>query len=98
MSVITVSVTQEDIDKGKPGEPCLCPVARAISRYYENRYLVAVNRSRIVLNDLFEHSARTPDDVQYFVSDFDAECKVEPFSFTLDIDDSGLEIWGLENE
>lgn len=30
--IITIEVTQADIDSGTPGEPCMCPIALAVQR------------------------------------------------------------------
>lgn len=46
MSVLRVSVTQNDIDTGKRGAMCECPVAKAISRAMNSRD-VAVDGVRL---------------------------------------------------
>jgi hypothetical protein len=61
MRKITVNVTQEDIDAGKPQQPCFCPVALAINRVlgltaddemvYVDRYEVTFWKTRFPIDD-----------------------------------------------
>ena len=83
MRSLTVHVTQEDIDNGERQSCSRCPVARAIARALqvsETRVTVA---SRIAVFDQRVAPLTTPRKVMSFITAFDGERPVEPFSFDL---------------
>jgi len=92
--VIHVEVTQEDIDKGEPGDPGCCPVAMAATRAIPDgvprvRFTkFELRTERIVLQ------LSSPDEVVKFVRAFDYERsspEVRPFSF--DLPDLSEPVW-----
>lgn len=71
-----ITVTKEDIKKGKPEQGESCPIARAIRR--QTRKKVHVGYICLEIN----HCEYTfPQEAQQFVKDFDAGKPVGPFSF-----------------
>ena len=98
---IKVSVTRGDISKGKtPAHgwaEATCPVERAINRTVEeltgvNTYVAATSRvisgremltGKPVPERLFE--VNTPRSVARFIKAFDANKKVKPFNFFLNV-------------
>lgn len=79
----TINVTQEDINNGKPGEPSYCPIALAAQRVIPERVRV---RTRIMnIGKYGETVVSLPIVAVEFVEDFDAHCKVQPFSFEITV-------------
>lgn len=82
MPDITVEVTQEDIDKGVAGNPCLCPIARAVRRELDIPTIstdVSVYSWTMDALDVFY---TLPASAERFVTRFDYGDSVEPFTFT----------------
>lgn len=75
-----IDVTQEDIDNGCPESYFRCPVALAISKIGEE--CISVGHVAIFIGGKV---FRTPSEVKYFISLFDKNEKVKPFSFELNI-------------
>ncbi len=79
-----MTVTDRDIQQGKPGQGMLCPVAVCIRRIYSdgdgNAPLVNVGADTIGIN---QHTFKTPDTVQHFLEQYDAGLPVKGFEFTL---------------
>ena len=78
-----IDVTQDDIASGEPGDAIRCPIARAIRRV--TGCLSSVGTSHV---DLFEangraHDFELPAEAYNFVTEFDHELPVAPFSFDL---------------
>ena len=76
-----ITVTKEDIQKGRRGDPFLCPVARAIKRRCK-----LTGRKVVVGNSLASVLSRTldiPKKAQKFINNFDDKRPVKPFSFNL---------------
>lgn len=75
--MIHVTVTQEDIDAGKPCDGRNCPIARAVKR--------ATGSSDVIVDGMsieFYGAEFTPPDVcDRFISAFDSGEPVEPFEF-----------------
>lgn len=89
-STITIEVTALDISRGKPGNPCKCPIARAAARILKVAMKhLGVTHKRIRVGDwdwTGEDGARpyylpVPRKVSRFISVFDVERPVKPFSF-----------------
>lgn len=76
---ITVSVTQENIDKGVARACTFCPIALAL-RDLGDRYSYIVN-GRSLYNIHHERVAYLPLEASWFVQDFDAGRHVDPFTF-----------------
>lgn len=75
---ITVSVTAEDIAKGKPCSCGHCPVALATQR--ATGQYVEASGSYV---DSETHWAEVPASVARFISRFDSQCAGKPFSFEI---------------
>lgn len=74
-----IDVTQEDIDKGKPGM-CNCPVARAVKRTTKRRSGVMVYPYNIHIGeDVYE----SPIEIIRFIQAYDYNGFVEPQTFDL---------------
>lgn len=80
---VTVSVTEQDIKKGIKGDPCKCPVARALKRAFHERNISAGAGFMFVGPPKRRISWRTPEDVTTFIERFDEELKVKPIEFSL---------------
>lgn len=83
-----VSVTQDDIRRGVPNDPCRCPVARALNRAADTLgYDAAVSAYLTTLTVDGEKSfyySKTPGPVGKFVQDFDAgAASDDPFEFDI---------------
>lgn len=83
MTKVVVEMTQRDIDNGKPGDPCNCPVARALKRAFQDRRVSAGEGYLWVGPSARRITWRTPGTVRHFISQFDEGQKVEPLNFTL---------------
>lgn len=79
-----MTVTDRDIQQGKPGWGSLCPVAVCIRRIYGdgdgNAPLVNVGVNTIEIN---QHTFQTPESVQQFIEQYDAGLPVKGFEFNL---------------
>lgn len=78
--LLHVTVTHEDIKKGKKNEPEHCPIARALDRLYPGND-VSVNEDTVEIDDL---TFTLPERAETFVSKFDAGEKVKPLKFVID--------------
>jgi hypothetical protein len=92
--MITVEVTQEDIDNGKRGRCFSCPVALAIQRAINKIYGISsgsVTSLHIMYcnshNDLVV--LETPEYVRQAIKWFDRTGQMKPFTFTLEEDSDG---------
>lgn len=92
----TVTVTQDDLDKGTPGASCYCPVSRAARRdltdllYPEDagRYQVVTDSEALHLRTGREKYVRAclPRDVQTAIRAIDNGRLVQPFTFEIEIE------------
>ena len=95
---ITVSVTRDDIDHGRPGSFCSCPVALAMQRsgIPEDAaihvtsdcisVMVKTDRGGLVRADYCGATEHDRDDMDDFIGDFDAALHtddIEPCVFTM---------------
>lgn len=79
---MTIKVTQEDIDKGKPKDTWNCPIARALFRATGWKWVVRANDYyRLAPARLY---AELPECARQFVSDFDEYRVVRPFEFEIE--------------
>ncbi len=76
-----ISVTKTDIKKGLPGRQCVCPIALAIMRKSKQTF-VNVHSEQVRFQGNF---IDLPKPAVEFISNFDADLKVRPFKFKLDI-------------
>lgn len=77
-----ITVTQADIEEGRPYNCNLCPVALAVSRAFRvPQHAVSVDGLFITVND---QNYDPPALVDEFIQAFDDGKKVIPFSFDLD--------------
>lgn len=83
MPKVMVQMTQRDIDNGRPGDPCNCPVARALKREFQDRRVSAGAEYLWVGPSSRRITWRTPEIVRFFISRFDGGQYVEPLIFTL---------------
>jgi hypothetical protein len=77
---VLIFVTQEHIDKGERCYVTCCPVALAIKDVAPNRQVVVSQAIRVGAR-AFEMQPV----IARFISDFDSNRKVEPFTFELEI-------------
>lgn len=85
---VKVDVTAEDIEAGKghAGRACKCPVALAMARATKNKVYVSQTRwATILFDDKSWQEFETPTEAAEFISKFDANLPVEPFTFELEI-------------
>ena len=88
-----VSITQADIDSGRPDHTCLCPIALAIDRALRARGIdirgVQVDASRVdiayVADGLRWRTIDLPESATQFIEGFDFGTGVEPFEFELQL-------------
>lgn len=86
MEYLTVAVTKEDIDQGVPGDPCQCPLARALNRaldYAEGTVDVDANEYWLGPQAKEPRPYRLPAAASAFVLAFDSDEPVAPFSFKI---------------
>jgi len=85
---IKVDVLQDDIKKGKPRCPCVCPIALAVKRAVEVDTIAIWGRGLNYINGIKYRLCDTGSD---FVYNFDKYEEVKPCSVVLtkfeDIDD-----------
>lgn len=80
---MVVSVTEEDIRRGKPLESCGCPIARALLR---KGHRVRVHQRQVIFFSPAGEVSRIaglPSKVTTWIEDFDTGGRVEAFSFAL---------------
>lgn len=84
-----IRVTKNDIQRGIPGDPCSCPVARAIKRTFHWRYVgvdhESISRRGTMWGAEWIHQFDTPGIARRFIRKFDVKDKVKPFKFTLPV-------------
>ncbi len=83
---MTIHVTQAHIDAGKRGYCTRCPIALALQAATGVIWRVTI--CRIIgpnTNLLRREIIETPESVAAFISRFDVEWTVQPFSFEVDI-------------
>lgn len=89
MAKITITVTQEDIDKGRRESSCNCPIALAARRVFVNDS-VRVSPFDLVLYAKDDEEVRyrmLPQEAARFIEQFDHQgpTQVKPFSFTVEV-------------
>lgn len=77
---LTINVIQEDIDKGKPREPSMCPIALAIKREYHAPHVLVGGVIRKYDYEGSNTTYKTPHQILEWMTNFDMGLKVEPFS------------------
>ncbi len=81
---VTVSVTQQDIDKGRAKNVLCCPVALALRRATGKGWTVG-------MASVSPHKSRTgialPAEAVSFIDNLDDCADVKPFAFHLDVPD-----------
>ncbi len=76
---MTITVTDEDIEKGKPDSPSRCPIARAMTRLgCKNVWVVEWYVDYDDVRDV-----QLPVEAQMFINQFDAGKPVQPITFEL---------------
>jgi len=78
--MLVVKVTKEDIENGRPGSTCSCPVALAIDRATDGIWEVF---NKAAENDGGCHII-LPSKAIAFIRKFDATGEGEPFEFTVE--------------
>ncbi len=81
--MVKVDVTEEDITRGVRGSCTACPVALALRRATGTNW-ASVDDSVMESAHSFNR-AETPPEVVKFIYLFDAQGRVEPFSFEVDL-------------
>ena len=82
---MTITVTQDDIDRGCRKHWTNCPIAHAASRALGG--WVKVRQDSIEIVDYFDVYPRIPlpGEAQRFIAAFDCGWRVAPFAFTIDV-------------
>ena len=83
-----ILMEQDDLEEGIPGDVHMCPVARAVSRMYEDELRVSVGLSTMKLykgREFIEFNL--PTEASEFISEFDEGSDLEPIEFDLTEDD-----------
>jgi hypothetical protein len=80
---VKISVTEDDISKGKPGQPRSCPIARAAARSFgcSSKCVSVGPLDMSVAGDELDFYAVLPACAQTFIGRFDSNDPVKPFSF-----------------
>ncbi len=88
---VRVEVTQDDIDKGKPGNPCKCMLALAISRAmgepWEVGFSFADNEIEVDGEWVRTRRADLPGDALQAILSFDRHETVMPFDFEMEVEE-----------
>lgn len=89
VKTIMLNVTDEDIKQGKPGDPCACAVALALTREFQQPCTVGSSYAYVHSfddpNNDPKYYITLPYQVRAFISDVDADIKVQPFSHQLEV-------------
>jgi hypothetical protein len=82
---LNISVTQEHINEGRPGNPCLCPVALALNALPSVKEAsVGVCTADFSL-DGQDIAVNLPETAEDRIHDFDRYGVMEPFEFCVEI-------------
>lgn len=82
MRTVTIDVTADDIAKGKPKEPCDCPIAIATDRAFGGGVAISCGQTLIGIN-FVDYSLPVP--ARRFIRRFDDGENVKPFSFSVEV-------------
>ncbi len=83
---MTITITAEDIQRGRRCDPGCCPVGRAISRAGVEHYGVIGTQVMVPSGNSGAKALPLPHNVQNWLLDFDGCMPVEPISFELPIE------------
>ena len=88
--ILTVDVTQDDIDNGVQLSAMTDPIARAVIRALGTADIVIVDRQNIMVQPAHDIPllADTPPNVAAFIESFDNGKTVEPFDFSIELESS----------
>jgi hypothetical protein len=88
MTAVTITVTQDDIDKGDPQTASSCPISLAMVRAGLSKPWVFETYATIGTGPR-RTDVCLPSAACHFISNFDfhGECCVAPFTFDLDVPD-----------
>lgn len=91
VDTIKVTVTSDDIKKGKPRNEDCCPIALATNRAFDGMLegSLSVCQSFVALRvtgEPIERTEQLPGEAVAFIRDFDAGIEVKPFEFKLPVD------------
>lgn len=85
-----ITVTQDDIQLGKPGHADCCPVALAVQRSVKQDTIVHARCTWVTLRASLYGGSKVPDlprSAVRFIKNFDKRNTVKPFNFFLNISD-----------
>lgn len=82
---VKVTVTSDDIKKGKPRRAEFCPIARALKRTFKTKTVLVGPSSYRFVSRFGPHSGCLSKTALCFVRNFDAEREVRPFSFIVNV-------------
>jgi hypothetical protein len=91
MKSVLISVTQEDINCGVRDNPVLCPIALAVQRQFPDHLVCVTERGEVaVVRGFFDEclEGNYRQLTRPFVEKFDSKLAVEPFNFTIDLDET----------
>jgi hypothetical protein len=91
---VTVSVTQEHIDRGRPGQCAACPIALALAEAMPYATHIEVYGSpddgtpafAEVWSGALKCHFRLPAEADAFIAAFDDEHPVAPFTFVVEVE------------
>lgn len=85
--LLTIVISQKDIESGIRMHRCECPIALAIKRHLDWRTNVAVATSRVTfeISPYRGDKINLPEEAKEFIRHFDDGKNVNPFYFLLDI-------------
>ena len=83
-----IEVTQKHIDIGTPLHSNHCPIALAVKEHLKEKISFGISQIQYHIDE-FEFG-NTMDEVKEFISRFDNNLSVQPFTFELDIPDEYL--------
>lgn len=86
---VKIEVTEMDIKRGKRGDICKCPIARATNRLLKSARVTGF--ATLYLNTKRDRSGISrsyvlPKKAYNFVQCYDSHKAVKPFSFTVNVD------------
>lgn len=82
--MITITVTQDDIEKGEATNCHYCPIAIAAKRAFKAYSVSCAVRLLIYTDETSYKKYKLPDEALNFIGDFDNGKGVEPFEFEID--------------
>lgn len=92
--LVTINVTQQDIDNGKTCVSSDCPVAWALNRVLKTGHWSQIGNPSFTIwtNNEVVHQAYLPSPVGDFIRRFDSFLDIDPFTFQLELPERMLNV------